>query len=109
MNQDLAFYAIRTVPGFPLGQPEDGRPRYGMTPEMALTYNWLVKHRPNARPFGINFRELGLRMLTSEGSMFKRVQSLVERGWLEIAEQRPGASTYRFVHPVMTFRGPRNG
>jgi hypothetical protein len=57
MNQALAFSAIRTVPGFPLGQPVDGRERYGMTAEQAHAYCWLVKNRPHDKPFCLNFRD----------------------------------------------------
>jgi hypothetical protein len=109
MNEALAFYAIRTVPAFPLGVPEDGRPRYGMTPEMACAYRWLVDHKPHEAPFGINFRETAWKMARHGGAMHATVQGLVERGWIEKAEVRGSETTYQFVRPVMTFKAPRHG
>jgi hypothetical protein len=104
MNQSLAFYAIRTVPGFPLGQPVDGRLRYGMTPEQANIYKWLVNYRPHDRPFAISFWQLAQCMASTKGNVHARVIALCERGWL----QREDAG-YRFVHPVMHFAEPRHG
>lgn len=60
MTRAAAF--ICAVPAFPLGQPVDGRPRYGMTPAQADVYRCLVKHKPHNDAFGINFRELAWRM-----------------------------------------------
>jgi hypothetical protein len=111
MNETLAFYAIKTVPAFPLGQPEDGRPRYGMTPEQARVYRWLVLNRPHDCFFHVHFRE----MRESDGKQLQTaheaVEALLERGWLERngEGQRGGRTEYRFVHPVMLFRAPRNG
>jgi hypothetical protein len=104
MNQSLAFYAIRTVPGFPLGQPVDGRLRYGMTPEQASIYRWLVQHRPHDKSFAISFRHLAQCMASTSGNVHQRVAALCERGWLE----RDDAG-YRFVAPVMQFKEARHG
>lgn len=97
----------RTVPAFPLGQPVDGRPRYGMTPAQADVYRWLVKHKPHDAPFGINFRNLAFCMARHLENSHASVRSLVERGWLE-SEGNSSATVYRFVHPVMTFKAPRH-
>jgi hypothetical protein len=104
MNESLAFYATKTVPGFPLGQPVDGRKRYGMTPEMACVYRWLVKHKPHDETFGVNFRETAWRMARHHGTMHKTLRALVERGWLYGEND-----AYAFVHPVMTFKDARHG
>lgn len=98
----MTALALKTVPAFPLGRPVDGRERYGMTPEQAVTYRWLVKHRPHDKAFVVSFRVLGRDLMTSEGHAHARVKALVERGWLERED-----AGYRFVHPVMTFREPR--
>jgi DNA-binding MarR family transcriptional regulator len=104
VNETLAFYATRTVPGYPLGQPVDGRLRYGMTPEQAYIYRWLVAHRPHDKSFAINFRHMAQCMASTSGNAHQRVAALVERGWLERED-----AGYRFVHPVMHFAEPRNG
>jgi hypothetical protein len=104
MNESLAFYAIKTVPGFPLGQPVDGRLRFGMTHEQANVYRWLVKHRPHERSFAISFRHLAQCMASTSGNVHDRVSALVERGWLT----RDDAG-YCFVQPVMHFKEPRHG
>lgn len=103
MTDSVAVYAILTVPGFPLGQPEDGRPRYGMTPDQADLYRWLVAHKPHGEAFGVNFRETAWRMARHPDGIFKCARSLVERGWLESEGGSPNA-VYRFVHPVMKFK-----
>lgn len=103
MNETLAFYATRTVPGFPLGQPHDGRPRYGMTPEQAALYRWLVTHKPHNSAFGINFREAGWRLARHFSKVHMTVQALIERGWL-----KGQGDAYAFVHPVMQFKAPRD-
>lgn len=95
-------YAQDTVPAFPLGQPEDGRDRYGMTPEQACVYRWLVKHRPHDQPFAIGFSLLGRLMMCSKGNAFQRVSALVERGWLD-----RDAGGYRLVKPIRQFKEPR--
>jgi hypothetical protein len=87
-----------TIPAFPLGQPLDGRARYGMTPEMAHVYNWLVGNKPHHGPFGINFRAMASRMARHKTGIHQSVKSLIERGWLEGTGE-----TYSFVHPVMRF------
>jgi hypothetical protein len=89
-----------TVPAFPLGRPVDGRERFGMTPEQAHVYRWLVENRPHDRPFSINYRAVGLSMAAGISNIHMRVWALCERGWLE----RVGLH-YRFVHPVKVFRG----
>jgi len=110
MNESLAFYAIKTVPAFPLGQPVDGRPRYGMTPEQSCVYNWMVKHKPHDGPFGVNFRGVAWRMARHHGTIHKTLGALVERGWLHHIDAPNHLDvTYAFVHPVMTFRGKRHG
>jgi hypothetical protein len=109
MNQALAFYAIRTVPGFPLGQPVDGRERYGMTPEQAKVYNWLVKNKPHDQSFGLNFRDAAWKMEQHYTNLHKLICALVERGWLiKVDAPNPRAVTYALVHPVMTFKAPRH-
>lgn len=97
----MTALALDTRPAYPLGRPSD-RDRYGMTPEQAHVYRWLVKNRPHDRPFAISFREVALAMAAPLGSIHQRVAALVERGWLE----RDDAG-YRFVHPVMQFREAR--
>lgn len=97
----MTALAIATQPAFPLGKPAD-RHRYGMTPEQAFVYNWLVRNKPHTRPFAVNFRHVARVMLSGEGNIHQRVAALVERGWLE----RDDAG-YRFVEPVMWFKGPR--
>jgi hypothetical protein len=104
MNQNLAFYATRTVPGYPLGRPVDGRLRFGMTPEQANIYRWLVKHKPHTGSFAVNFRNLAQCMASTSGNIHQRVAALVERGWLERED-----AGYRFVHPVMQFKESRHG
>ena len=95
-----------TIPAYPIGKPVDGRMRYGMTPEQAHVYGWLVKNRPHDEPFGLQFREVALAMATTAGNVHMRVQALIERGWLmQPPEHWPA---YMFVHPVMTFKAPRD-
>jgi DNA-binding MarR family transcriptional regulator len=109
MNQALAFYAIRTVPGFPLGQPVDGRERYGMTAEQAHAYCWLVKNRPHDKPFCLNFRDAAWSLHRHPGRTHAVISALVERGWIQkIDAPNSRAVTYAFVHPVMTFKVPRH-
>lgn len=101
MNVSVA--SVATVPAFPLGIPVDGRLRYGMTPAQADVYRWIVKHKPHHESFGINFRELAFRMASHLKTSHACVRALVERGWLEVAEYKPSATVYRFVHPIMHF------
>lgn len=92
-----------TVPAYPLGRPLDGRNRYGMTPEQACLYRWLVKHKPHDRKFGINYRETAWRMARHYTKIHASVQALIDRGWLD-----GRGNAYAFVHPVMKFREARN-
>ena len=107
-----------TVPAYPLGQPADGRARYGMTLEQATLYRWLVLNRPHNEPFLLDFHgacaEIGIHL----NPMFQRVCALVERGWLERVEgkarmtcdgPRKPLARYAFVHPVKLFKVPRGG
>lgn len=98
---ELAIEA--TVPAFPLGVPVDGRARYGMTPEQAMLYRWLVENRPHDKPFAVSFREAALAHLTGPGSIHCRVMALVERGWL-----KPVAKRYVFVEPIQHYGRKRN-
>jgi hypothetical protein len=95
----MTALALATRPAYPLGKPAD-RDRYGMTQEQAYVYNWLVKNRPHDRPFAISFRQVALAMASPVNNIHARVIALCERGWL----QREDAG-YRFVHPIMTYRG----
>ena len=95
----------KTVPALPLGQPVDGRPRYGMTPEQAHVYRWLVLHRPHQGAFCVNFAEIGEVMLCKRWNVFGRVEALIERGWLKAHKAR---GTYEFVQPVRLFKEPRD-
>jgi hypothetical protein len=95
-----------TVSAFPLGQPTDGRPRYGMTPFQARIYRWLVENKPHAEPFNILSRDVAWALNSSphHAKYHDAVRALVERGWLD-----GDWYSYQFVHPVMTFRGARHG
>lgn len=93
----------RTIPAYPLGRPVDGRERYGMTPEQAHIYRWLVLNRPHDGSFRLNFAQLGEVMLCKRWNVFKRVMALVDRGWLKPCKAH---GTYEFVQPVMLFREP---
>lgn len=94
----------RTVPAYPLGEPYDGRPRYGMTPAQADIYRWLVQHKPHHGAFGINFREVAWRMTCHQSKIHDHVRALVERGWIEDLGEY---TKYRFVHPVKKFKESR--
>jgi diaminopimelate decarboxylase len=91
---------VETVPAHPLGIPVDGRDRYGMTPEQAITYRHLVKTKPHDEAFTIHFRTLSRSLICGLSNVHQRVTGLVERGWLTV--DRKGR--YTFVHPVMQFR-----
>ena len=106
MNESLAFYAIRTVPAYPLGQPEDGRPRYGMTPEMARAYRWIVENRPHDAPFWLRFSEISEAMQTERSTVQLLVVGLVERGWLDRVDVPGSLAHYALVHPVKVFKVP---
>lgn len=111
MNETLAFYATKTVPGFPLGQPHDGRPRYGMTPSQAAVYRWLVRNKPHDGHFKPNCRECAAATGIALNWVHKALTELCDRGWLDAILCASGsrASNYAFVHPVMTLRGSRRG
>jgi len=96
---------VVTVPAFPLGQPTDGRPRYGMTPFQARIYRWLVENKPHGEPFNIVFRDVAwaLNSCPHPAKYHIAARALVERGWLD-----GDWYSYQFVHPVMTFQGPRH-
>lgn len=97
-----AALAFETRPAYPLGRPAD-RDRYGMTPEQAILYRWLVKHKPHNKPFTINTRAIAPLFLVASHSQFHvRVMALVDRGWLERED-----AGYRFVEPIMIYKGAR--
>lgn len=96
-------HATATVPAHPLGIPVDGRERYGMTPEQACVYRFLVKTQPHGERFKLHFRSLAKSMVCGLGNAHQRVTGLVERGWLKV--DRTGG--YAFVHPIMFFKVPR--
>ena len=94
-----ALARVNTVPAYPLGIPTDGRARYGMTPEQACLYRWLVKYKPHNESFKINTREIAVLFLArSHSRIHDRLVGLVERGWLA----HDGAR-YRFVEPIRRF------
>lgn len=109
MNETLAFYAIHTVPAYPLGEPVDGRPRYGMTPDMARVYRWLVQNRPHFGEFQICFSDLCAALDTERSTAHMHIVGLVERGWLEPTDLNAGHTRYSFVHPVRVFKAPHHG
>ena len=97
-----------TVPAFPLGQPVDGRERFGMTPNQAKLYRWLVDNRPHNQAFQILFREVADAINMNISAVHWLLTELCERGWLHCNHSRNHLKvTYAFVHPVMTFRGKR--
>lgn len=96
------------VPAYPLGEPYDGRLRFGMTPAQAEVYRWLVQNKPHHGAFGVNFREMAFRLVSHLETSHACVRGLVERGWLEVAEHKASATVYRFVHPVKLFKAPRH-
>lgn len=107
----MTAIAIKTIPAFPLGQPFDGRPRYGMTPEQAAVYRWLVENRPHTEVFRLDFRDLASGIAIHLSTVHHCVRELVDRGWLcEVlgGEYTRYATRYGFVHPVMRFKEPRN-
>jgi hypothetical protein len=94
-----------SIPAFPLGQPLDGRKRYGMTPQQARLYRWLVKSRPHHIPFQMHFRDAALALGTGVGSLHYCLMELVDRGW--VSNTGAGAhAQYQMVPPVMTFKVP---
>jgi len=92
-----------TIAAYPLGKPDDGRERYGMTPEQAALYRWLIDNRPHDRPFAMEFREIARKTVLSLHSVHERVTALVERGWLTPVVIKGTYTTYAFVHPIMRF------
>lgn len=97
-----------TRPAFPLGQPFDGRPRYGMTPEQAAVYRWLVANRPHDGAFRLDFRDVAAGVPMHLSTVHRSVRELVDRGWLfEVLGKTH--TRYGFVHPVMHFRGSSRG
>ena len=101
-----------TRPAFPLGQPFDGRPRYGMTPEQARVYRWLVDNRPHGEVFKVQFREVAAGINMKLSTVHHSVRELVDRGWLyEVigGEYTRYDTRYGLVHPVMHFKAPRHG
>ena len=91
-----------TVPGFPLGQPPDGRPRYGMTPQQAQLYRWLVQSRPHHVPFRLHFRDAAEQLGMALSSVHWCLMELVDRGWVE--QLANGAHTqFQMVPPVKRF------
>lgn len=96
-----------TVPAFPLGQPVDGRPRFGMTPEMARAYRWIVNNRPHDEPFRLLFDDISAGMETERSTVHLLIVGLVERGWLERISDGKHLTQYALVHPVMRFKEPR--
>lgn len=98
----------KTIPAFPLGQPVDGRPRYGMTPEQAAAYRWLVANRSHLHAFLLDFRDVAAGVPMHLSTLHHCVRELVDRGWLY--EVRGETQTrYGFVAPVMHFKGSRHG
>lgn len=88
-----------TIPAYPLGKPLDGRARYGMTPEQAALYCWLVKNKPHDGAFAMKFRDVAAKSNRALGNTQMQISALVERGWLEKSGDR-----YAFVKPVMQFK-----
>lgn len=99
----MTALAMETVPAFPLGRPSCGTMRYGMTPEQAILYRWLVKNKPHTEGFRINFRQAAMLFLTGHSKIHARATALVERGWLKKDGQR-----YSFVEPIQHYRERRN-
>lgn len=92
-----------TVDAYPLGRPPCGTLRYGMTPEQAMLYRWLVKNRPHDKAFAIGFREAAIAHLTGVCRVHDRVMALVERGWLKRVAKR-----YTFIEPIQFYAERRN-
>lgn len=92
----------RTVPAFPLGQPYDGTPRYGMTAEQARFYRWIVANRTRCLAFNMDFRQIARVSGEPLSQLHNHASALVERGWL----RRIGRK-FAFVQPVMQFEARR--
>lgn len=97
-----------TRPAFPLGQPYDGRPRYGMTQEQARVYRWLVANKPHGEAFQVHFREAAADINMKLATVHHSVRELVDRGWL-FEELGTRYTRYGLVYPVMRFKEPRHG
>jgi hypothetical protein len=79
----ISLASVGTVPAYPLGQPVDGRKRYGMTPEQAAVYRWLVENRPHKGSFNIQYRDVALSMAATDA--FQRGDFAVAIGYWERA------------------------
>lgn len=98
-----ALASNRTVPAYPLGRPTDGTPRFGMTPEMAILYRWLVKHKSHDQSFVLNSRVIGALFLTSHSRIHERIHALSDRGWI-----KKDGGKYRFVEPIQHYAERQN-
>jgi len=103
----MTALALKTVPAYPLGRPVDGRPRYGMTPEQARIYRWLVKNRQHNGVFRMGFRDVAAGTGAGLRFVHECVQGLVERGWLHVVPNN-SHTLYGFVHPIKRFKEPRH-
>lgn len=97
----------KTVPAYPLGQPIDGRSRFGMTPEQARIYRWLLAHRPHDGTFKLDFRDAAAGVNIHLQTVHYNVRELVARGWL-YEDLKKYHTAYGFVKPVMHFKEPRD-
>lgn len=94
-----------TIPAYPLGMPVDGRLRFGMTPEQARLYGWLVKHKPHSQSFTMNFRDIAAHLGKQYHSkVYDHAMALIERGWLQKDGER-----FQFVDPIKYYPEPRLG
>ena len=104
MKDELVFYD-RLIKANPLGVPEDGRPRYGMTPEQATVYAYIVENMPHDRTFLMNFRQLAAGVSMQLANVRGAVADLYVRGWLEPDYTGP-VTVYRLIAPVKRFKKP---
>lgn len=95
----------RTIPAYPCGKPLNGKERFGMTPEQAKVYRWLVAHRSHKEPFVIYFREMARVFNCQPGVVHRHVQCLRERGWI----MKTCRDSYMFVEPIRFLKEPRVG
>jgi len=106
----VVCYDEQYVPAHPLGIPVDGRPRYGMEPEQAKLYRWLLANRAHHEEFRFDFRAVALAIGSHHGTVHNLTKGLVERGWLYRADNSNHLKViYGFVQPVVHFREPSNG
>lgn len=107
---DLVCLNEKYVPAHPSGIPADGRLRYGMTPEQASLYRWLVANRSHDEEFHFDFRRAAEALgFYHGGAVYQVVRGLIERGWLYRVENGNHLDTvYGFVQPIMRFREPRS-